>query len=99
MEVNQFWCTTGSQTFSEGLEVSSCSAACLGGLDKSWLLGPCLMSARWPPQFLIAALKVVFAALSVQIWQCRVSATEIQLAALPAPTQLPWAPSAAKSLG
>lgn len=54
-------------------------------------------AAGEPPQFLTVALKVVSAALSVQSCQCRVSATEIQLAALPAPAQLPWAPSAGKA--
>lgn len=55
-----------------------------------------LVSAQWPvlqrncPKFLILALKVVFAAFSVWIWQCRTGAAE---------TQLPLAASAVKSLG
>lgn len=53
------------------------------------LLGPCLVSAQWPvlqrncPEFLILALKAVLTAFSVWIWQCRISAAETQLAALP----------------
>lgn len=55
-------------------------------------------AAEEPPQFLRVALKVVFAAFSVQICWCRVSGTEIQLAAVSAPAQLPRTPSAVKSL-
>lgn len=48
-----------------------------------------LVSAQWPvlqrncPKFLILELKVVFAAFSVWIWQCRTGAAETQLSAFP----------------
>lgn len=60
----------------------------LGNVPSGPMSCVCSMAcaAKEPPQFLAVALKVVFAASSVRIYQCRGSVTEIQLAELPAPT-------------
>lgn len=76
MEVKQF-CTAGSQTCSEGLgAMFSCLPARVGQILGDTASGPMscacsvICAAEEPPHFLMVVLKVLFAALSVQICQC-----------------------------